>query len=568
MAKKRDYYRNDVEKVTSIREMIELAVFEAGDKIAYKYKEGDGIAEVTYAQFAHKIACLGAFLNSLDLDSHTVSCIGPNSFPWMLTYFTMLRSCGVFVPLDKELPDNDFINLLNDCKAKAVFCSEKAEKVVKENIDKLPEIKAVICFDRAEDDGIFYSFNKALEKGEKLSPAAYLQHPDRVNRLKMIVYTSGTTGSSKGVMLSEKNLIADVYYGLHLTYTGECCLSVLPWHHTYEAVTGIFAAFHKHSTLCINENMLAILKNLTIYKPDYIFVVPALAEIVYNRIIRGFEAKGMLDELNKAIAKSNSLLKVGVDIRGEAFKSIHEMLGGNLKLMICGGAPLRPEVGDFFNNIGITFLNGYGITECSPLVSVNSPDFDNDSTTVGYPLPCLSIKIDEPNEEGIGEICVKGDVVMLGYYKQPEATEKVLKSGWFSTGDYGYVNKKGQIVISGRKKNIIVLNNGKNIYPEEIESYIQGIDYVSEVVVNSDLNEYGEEESLVAEVYLTEVKTHTEVLKAIKNACKALPGYKQIGRVEIREEEFEKTSSNKIKRNSAKTARKEAKKKKKEAKKN
>jgi long-chain acyl-CoA synthetase len=566
MAKKKEYLREGVEKITSIREMVELAVFEAGDKIAYKYKKDDNVVEVTYSEFANTFTHLGAFLNSLDLDSKTVSCVGPNSYKWIVSYFSMLRSSGIFVPLDKDLPENDFIYLLNDCMASAVFCSEKAEKVIAQHIDELPHIKAVICFEREEDDGIFYSFDKAIEKGAELSAAAYLQHSDKVDKLKMIVYTSGTTGRAKGVMLSEKNLISDAYYGLQVANIGKCGLSVLPWHHTYEAVTGIFVAFHSHATLCINENMMALLKNLSIYKPDYIFVVPALVEIVYNRIIRGFEAKGMLEELQKAIVKSKGLLKVGVDIRPEAFKSIHEMLGGNLKLIVCGGAPLREEVGEFFNDIGIDCINGYGITECSPLVSVNIPEYNNDSSTVGYPLPCCDVKIDEPNEEGIGEICVKGDIVMMGYYKQPEATDKVLKDGWFSTGDYGYINKKGQIVISGRKKNIIVLNNGKNVYPEEIESYIQGIDYVNEVVVNGDLNEYGEENSLVAEVYLNEVKTSTEVLKAIKKACQNLPGYKQISRVEIRDEEFEKTTSNKIKRNSAKTARKEAKMKKKESK--
>lgn len=556
MARNKEYLRTDVEKITSIREMIELAVYEAGDKVAYKYKNGSEVEEVTYASFAGKIAALGAFLNSLELDDKTVSCVGKNSFRWILTYFTMLRSKGVFVPLDKELPENDIIYLLNDCMAQAVFCTGKEEEIIKANIEKLPGIKAVICFDREKDDGIFYSFDKALEAGRKMSAADYLHHPDRVNSLKMIVYTSGTTGVSKGVMLSEKNLISDVYYGLQLTHTGECCLSVLPWHHTYEAVTGIFAAFHNHSTLCINDSMTSVLRNMHLYRPDYIFVVPAIMEIMYNRIMRSFEEKGMGEELAKLINKSKKMLKVGIDIRAEAFKAIHEMMGGNLKLIICGGAPLRSEIGEFFNNIGITCLNGYGITECSPLVSVNCPDYFNDPATVGFPLPCLRVKIDEPNSEGIGEICVKGDVVMLGYYKQPEETAKVLEDGWFRTGDYGYVNKRGQIVISGRKKNIIVLNNGKNIYPEEIESYIQGIDYISEVVVNGDFNEYGEEDSLVAEVYLNEVKTSAEVMKAIKKACRNLPVYKQISRVEIRDEEFEKTSSNKIKRNSARTSRK------------
>lgn len=560
-------YKTNVEKISSIREMIELANYEAGDKIAYKYKDGEEIKEVTFSQFTKMIGSLGAFLNSLQLDDKKVACIGPNSFKYILTYFTMLRSSGVHVPLDKELPENDVVFLLNDCKASAIFCSTKHEEIIKNHTDELPEIKAVICFEREEDDGIFLSFDKALEKGSQMSASAFLQHEDNVDALKMIVYTSGTTGVAKGVMLSEKNLISDVYYGLQVVTVGTCCLSVLPWHHTYEAVTGIFAAFHSHATLCINDNMLKIIKNMQTYKPDYIFVVPALAQIMYGRIIKGFEQQGKLPELLAGIEQSKAMLAKGIDIRAQAFKPIHDMLGGNLKLIICGGAPLRPEIGDFFNNIGITFLNGYGITECSPLVSVNSAEHDIDSNTVGYPLPCLEVKINKPNEDGIGEICCKGDVVMMGYYNNPDETEKVLKDGWFKTGDYGFLNEKGQIVISGRKKNIIVLNNGKNIYPEEIESYIQGIDYISEVVVNGDINEFGEEDSLVAEVFLSEDKTDEEVLKNIRQACSDLPNYKQVSRVEIRDEEFEKTSSQKIKRSSAKTARKELKMQKKAAKK-
>ena len=240
--------------------------------------------------------------------------------------------------------------------------------------------------------------------------------------------------------------------------------------------------------------------------------------------------------------------KIGIDLRPVLFKTLRSVFGGDLVKIICGGAPIRPEIGMFFDDIGINLIGGYGITECSPLVSVNdekSLTYD----TVGYALPCTQVKIDSPNEEGIGEILVKGDTVMLGYYKQPEKTAEVLtEDGWFSTGDYGYINRKDRLVITGRKKNIIVLSNGKNIYPEEIEGYIQDIPYVEEVIVKGHKNENGEETGLDAELYLSEAHDEAEVLKDIQKKLSVLPMYKNVSRVEIRTEPFPKTSTNKIKR--------------------
>ena len=255
------------------------------------------------------------------------------------------------------------------------------------------------------------------------------------------------------------------------------------------------------------------------------------------------------------IPVSNGLRKIGIDLRGVLFKSIHQAFGGNLREIVCGGAPIRPEIGKFFNDIGITLLNGYGITECSPLVSVNRLQF-NDSSTVGVVLPCCEIKFENVTPDGDGEVCVKGDIVMQGYYKEPEKTARVLKDGWFNTEDYGRFNKKGQLVINGRKKNMIVLDNGKNVYPEEIENYILGIPYVQEVVVKGKKNEIGQEVALIAEVFPNQEKVKElnienleEKLKSdISDVCKELPIYKRISSVDIRKEEFAKTTTNKIKR--------------------
>ncbi len=540
------YYQ--VDKIHSVAEMMEQALEKAGDSVAYRFKGSDGgIVDVTYREFLTSVCALGAFLSSLGVDGDHIACIGQNSYNWILTYLTVLRSAGVFVPVDKELPLKDIVNVITESDSTVLFCTEKYEKMLVE-ANALPEtIKYVITFEREDDDGKFLSFEKALAKGAEMSPEAYLNREKSVDELRMIVFTSGTTGVAKGVMLSEKNLVSSVYYGLKVSTVYSVGLSVLPYHHTYEAVSDILVSFHKHSTLCINESMTSILKNLQLYKPDYIYIVPAMAEMFYTRIMRSLAKDGQDKDLMKLISKSNAARKVGIDIRPEVFKQIRAIFGGNLKKIVCGGAAIRPKVSKFFDDIGIDFITGYGITECSPLVAVNN-DLVNDIRTAGVKLPCIDLSISLPNEEGIGEICVKGKIVMMGYYKRPDLTVEAMHDGWFFTGDYGLINDDGYLIICGRKKNVIVLSNGKNIYPEEIEGYIQDIDYVNEVIVSSDQDESGNENSLTAEVFLNEVKTASEVLKSIKKVCRDLPIYKQITKVTIRDEEFEKTTTNKIKR--------------------
>jgi long-chain acyl-CoA synthetase len=369
------------------------------------------------------------------------------------------------------------------------------------------------------------------------------------------ILTVGKTGKAKGVMLSLSNLVNMVCYGLQIADVYERCLSVLPYHHTYESVVGILVAIHKRATICINDSLKNVLKNLNTFKPDYIYVVPAFTEKFYKSIWSNAEKSGKDKLLKIMIPVSNGLRKIGIDLRGVLFKSVHEAFGGNLREIVCGGAPIRPEIGKFFNDIGMMLLNGYGISECSPLVSVNREQL-NDPSTVGVILPCCEVKIENPNEDGDGEIWVKGDIVMMGYYKEPEKTAKVLKDGWFNTEDYGRINKKGQLVINGRKKNVIVLNNGKNIYPEEIENYVMRVPYVQEAIVKAVKNDQGQEISLCAEVFLNQEKVKElgienieETLKKdISKVTKELPVWKRVTKTEIRETEFNKTTTNKIKR--------------------
>lgn len=543
---------------SSIKELMQVAVAKTPDKAAFCYKKNGEVVEVSYKDFYNTTQALGTALSHRGLTDGHLACIGENSYNWIVTYLTVLQSKGVFIPIDAELPQPNVEHILEEGDATLCFCSQKYETRFMESENKLENIKYFICFDREEDEGRYLSFNKLIAEGEKLLAEGSTQYAEETRdeyAMKLISFTSGTTGLSKGVMLSEHNIVACIKYGLQVAYVYDKTLSVLPYHHTYEAIPGILVELRSNVTICINDSRAATLKNMLLYKPEHIYLVPAFVDVFYKKVWENIDKQGKTALIKNAIKVSNGLRKVGIDVRRKLFKAIHEAFGGNLKMIVCGGAPLRAEVAEFFDAIGIYVLNGYGITECSPLVSVNQREF-NDPATVGVKLPCVEIKFADVNEDGNGEICVKGDTVMLGYYKNEEETNKVLEpDGWFHTGDYGSMNDKGQLLITGRKKNLIVLKNGKNIYPEEIEDYIASIPYVKEVMVYA-IEEDGQEVGLCAEVFLDKkaveemgVEDIAGKLKAdIKEACSALPIYKQIAKVVIRKSEFVKTTTNKIKR--------------------
>lgn len=559
MKNQKNYPYNDVEPVSSIKNLLELAVKEAGDKPAFKYKDKDkNVITVTYREFEEDTRYLGTALASFGVVSSHIAVIGKNSYKWILVYLTALKSSGVFVPVDKELPVGDIINVLDNSDSEVLFYSKQFENIIPQLAEALPKIRYFIGFDREVTEENRVSFKEFYEKGKTLyknGDTSYSSLENDISKLKMIVYTSGTTGMAKGVMLSEDNLVSMVYYGLRISTVYTRCLSVLPYHHTYEAVAGILVSMHHHACICINEHMKAILKNLQIYKPDYIFIVPAFAELFYKKIIANAKSTGKYKTLMTMIRLSNALRSAGIDLRRKMFKSIHAVFGGNMKKILSGGAPLRSELGEFFEAVGLDITNGYGITECSPLISGNR-DYFNDYTTAGVPVECLEVKFEDVTPEGDGEICVKGKTVMMGYYKNEKQTKEVLKDGWFKTGDYGRMNEKGQIIITGRKKNIIVLENGKNVYPEEIENYIMSISYVDEVVVRGIRGKSGAETGLSAEVFLNEEEVKklgdTDILKKLKkdiaDICVPLPIYKHISEVRICDKAFEKTTTNKIKR--------------------
>ena len=555
MRKLKNYPLNDTVKIDSIAHMIDLCVKDAGEKTAFMYKtsRNDSVHTVTYKEFADDVLALEKGMAKMGIKKTHISILSENSYKWINVFISVLKSDSVFIPIDKELPFEDILYVASHSDCRVLFFSAKYKKYIPEIMEKIPEIEYYIGLDEEEDDGRILSYKKLVSLGREESEDI-LSYDKDYYKMKMIVYTSGTTGLAKGVMLSEHNLTSMIYNGLRVATVYSKCLSVLPYHHTYEAVAGILVSMHNHSCICINENMKAVVKNLNLYKPDYMFVVPAILELFHKKIWANAK-EGKKDKLLKImIPVSNFLLNLGIDVRKKLFSSIHNALGGNFKSIMTGGAPVNPDLGDFFYSIGIPVVNGYGITECSPLISGNREKF-NDWRTGGMVVPCLDIKFDDIQESGDGEIVVKGDTVMLGYYKDEEKTKEVLKNGWFSTGDYGRMSDLGQLIITGRKKNLIVLTNGKNIFPEEIENYVLKVPYVAEAIVKSAKDKNGET-SLIAEVFLNsdEVKKlgtiniEKKLREDITSVCEPLPKYKKISIIKIRDTEFEKTSTRKIKR--------------------
>ncbi len=551
----KNYPLNSVREVKNVKELMINAVKEVPDRAAFMYKEGNKDKQVSYKEFEEDTIALGTALVDKNVNDKHIACIGENSYPWITVFLTVLKSDGVFVPLDKELPLEQIIHILNDSDSEVLFYSERYEKFIADILQNVPKLKYVIGFQKQEHQDKVLSYQKLMEEGKKSYQKGnkkYTTLTYDIQKLKVLVYTSGTTGIAKGVMLSENNLLNVINNALKVADLYTKCLSVLPYHHTYEGTCGILLGLYHQATICINDSLKNVLRNIQFYQPDYLLLVPAFAEVFYKKIIANAKENKKYGILMAMMKVSNFLRFFGIDLRRKLFKSVHQAFGGNLREIICGGAPLRPELGKFFDSIGIQLINGYGITECSPLVSVNRIKF-NDPRTVGIPLPCVEVKIVNPDEDGNGEIHVKGGIVMLGYYKNEEKTKEVLQDGWFNTGDYGNLNKKGQLSITGRTKNLIVLNNGKNVFPEEIENYILRVNYVKEVVVRG-IKEEGREIGLLAEVFLNPELTEgmqniSETLKKdICDATRELPIYKKITEIKIRETEFEKTTTNKIKR--------------------
>ncbi len=556
--KKKNYPLYEVRKADSLRHLFDDTTKLFAERTAFVYREKGTEKSVTYKEFRNQVYSLGTALCQMDLKKAHVAIIGENSYSWILAYWTILNSAGVVLPVDKDLTPEDTEYILKSGDVAAVFyASSVAEKV--ESIAEKLGITALIRLDDIKEIPAGKLFIKDLIKeGEELIEKGVktfleIKHDD-IDSLKQIMFTSGTTGKSKGVMHSSRVLLTNAYQGQRLLKITERSLSVLPYHHAYEATAELIIIFHAGLSIMINESLRTLLPNLKKQRPTEMLIVPLYAESFYRRIWDKIDEGGKRKTVEKAIKISRALLKIGIDLRKTLFKEIHETFGGELKLLVCGGAPLKPAICEFFNDIGIALAIGYGITECGPLVSINRPEYF-DCSSVGLPLPETQVRIDNPNEKGEGEICVKGDNVMMGYYKNKEETDRVIVDGWFHTGDIGKIDERGIVFITGRCKNMIVLENGENVYPEAVEEALTDYPIIKEVVVSEAKRQDGKA-CLGAEIFpnmdyaaangITDVEA--EVRKCIDAFNDAQPPYKTIKQLTIRDTEFEKTTSKKIKR--------------------
>ncbi len=557
----------EVRHITDFRDLLEQSTANFAQKAAFWVRvEGGEFRSITYEQFKSDVDALGAALVSLGLRDSFVAVMGENRYEWCTSYLAVTNHTGVIVPLDKELPAPEKANLLNRSEAAAVIFSGRYAKDIQAIKNETDNVRYFIHMDLEEDTEDFLSYRKLIEKGRELLKekgtdlSEYRINPEA---LGVLLFTSGTTDLAKGVMLSHKNIcsnIMSVLKTVHVT-SEDVSLSILPIHHTYECTLGFLAIIYCGGTIAFNEGLKHIQKNFKEVKPTILISVPLLLENMYKKIWDQAGKKPGMKLLLKAMMGLGTILNaVRLDIRPVMFRTIHRSFGGRLRLIITGAAAISPEVSNGLNKMGFKVLQGYGLTECSPLV-IGERDHFYGNASIGLPLPGVEVRIDHQDENGIGEIITKGDNVMLGYYKNQEATDKCLKDGWFHTGDLGKIDKSGAYFITGRLKNVIVTKNGKNIFPEEVESFINRSPYVLESMVAGYDDKSGE--TVVGAHILPNLDAIKEKLKVVnvtkddimkiisevvKNANKEMPLYKRISTFTIRDSAFIKTTTLKIKR--------------------
>ena len=565
---KKEYPDYERRPFKDLRELVKSAAEAMPDKtyLKYKGKEKGEIVELSYLEFDKYIDRIGTTLTYLGLRGKHIAVIGDTSKEWIATYLAAVNGGMVIVPLDKELPEEEIEKFLEFAEVKAVVYSERFHDLFKRiseksNIDYFIRMGET---DESEEDKRFLSTEKLEKRGRILLREDYTDFLDNkinVDDDAVIIFTSGTTGTSKGVVLSQKNIVSAVNSSARMLSFNEndVLLSVLPTHHTYEMTCGILTPILVGATVCINDSMKYLTKNLQLFRPTSMILVPLFVTTVYKRIWDTASKNEQTKKLKRGISISNTLLRFKVDLRRTFFGQVTAAFGGRLSKIVCGGAALSPDYVKGFEELGINLVQGYGITECSPLVSV-CPFHWKKYSSVGLAVHNVEVRIDKLSPTDTeGEILVRGPNVMKGYYKAPDLTCQVIdEDGWFSTGDIGYIDEDGFIYITGRKKNIIILDNGKNVFPEELEEHIYKIELVSECIVKAKENASGET-VIAAMIYpnfdkakelgIDDINKIKDIIKEqIQELNKKLPIFKQIRSIEIRKTEFEKTTTKKIKR--------------------
>ena len=555
-------------KINDLKDMLEKSGRIYENRPAYKLKT-NVVGEykiITHKEVRENINYLGTALIKMGLKGKRIAVISENRYEWGLAYLSIACGTGIVVPLDKSLPENEIQSLIERSGVEAIIFSNKYTDILKRIKEKgIGKLKNLISMDLEDHGDGIYSLNKLLLKGQKLveeGDKSFIEAKIDADSMGIMLFTSGTTAMSKAVMLSHKNICADLMDIASVLEVNEkdIMLSFLPLHHVFDGTTGFLYPLYKGACVVYCDGIRHIQENLVEYHVSCMVSVPILYENMYRKVIKAIEKQGKLEKVQKGIKLSNSLLKVHIDLRRKIFKEIHEKLGGNVRLFISGAASLDPEVEKGYNDLGIRIAQGYGLTETSPVVAA-STDFDYKLGSIGKLLPSVKAKINKPDENGVGELLVKGPNVMLGYYNNEEETRKVLKDGWFYTGDLAKIDEDGFVFISGRKKSVIVLKNGKNVFPEELENLVNRIEGVKESFVYGK-PENGDERDLkvcvkvvydpeiMKEMYKIEEESEIEkfFISKVKEINKTMPTYKYMKEVTISTEELIKTTTAKIKR--------------------
>lgn len=558
--------------IDDMRSLVEEAAQNFPDSTAISYKENywdKEVRKVTFAQWCDDVRNLGTALICNGLREEKVAIVGENSYGWCCSFFAVMAIGAVTVPVDKELPIEDIDGIITTTDCKAVIFGKASEAKIKEilhngglkTVRRLISVNPESSLRDAELDGkSISSLAEMQQNGERAYAEgnnSYYDYRIDVNKLASIVFTSGTTGKGKGVMLSQANIALDMTLGMYNFDITRKTLHVLPPHHTFGSTVNYVGHLAQGCEVYISSGIKHVSDEIREQQPTHLILVPAFLEVMNRKIWTTARKEGKEKLLKMMMKVSDSLRVLGIDIRKKLFSSVLKAFGGKLELIICGGAKLDEEIINTFDSLGITILNGYGITECSPLISANRNRYRKPGS-VGTPILACRVKIDNPDENGEGEICVKGPNVMLGYYNNPEATAEVFdKDGFFHTGDYGKLDEEGWIYITGRKKNLIILSNGKNVYPEEIEADLQKVEGVAEVVVYAGesrvqkdritiVAEIFPDSELLADMGIEDMQSYFE--EQVKNLNAKMPPYKAVKRVKLRDSEFQKNTSRKITR--------------------
>ncbi len=562
MNQKRVLYQ--AKEYRDIRELIKDAVKTYPNNIAFIIKEKK--EEVTYKNITYKmlqedINKLGTALIDLGLEGKRIAIISNNRYEWCLAYLATLCGVGIVVPLDKSLPEGEIESLIKRSYANAVIFEDKYSDIMEEiKKNSKNDVEHYICMDKENQYGVM-SLQDLLDRGEELlqnNDARFENATINPEIMNIILFTSGTTSASKAVMLSQKNIVSNIHSlnSIIKIYDTDRNLAFLPLHHTFGS-TGLLFFISNGVSNVFCDGLKYIQKNLQEYHVTVFVTVPLLLEAMNKKILKEIEKQGKTKLIKVATKVSNFLLKFGIDIRRKLFKDIINNLGG-LRMVVSGAAAIDKAVVENFTNFGIKTVQGYGLTETAPVITAEN-DENIRFGSVGFPLKNEEIKIFEPNEQGIGEIIAKGPNVMLGYFENEEATNEVLVDGWFHTGDLGYIDKDGFLFITGRKKNVIVMKNGKNIYPEELEVLISKLPYVAENIVfgiptkDNDLDlaakiVYNKEyvEDTFGKISKEELKE--KIWQDIKQINKTMPPYKYIREIMLTDEPMIKTTTQKVKR--------------------